>query len=120
LDSKLVRTAKRQRTLIVVSSRAPDSRLARLRKAGVRILRSNPRRLPALFRALAALGLHRILVEGGATVHASMIAAGLADEVCVYVAPKIVGARPRMSQARRLREPELLKFGSDVMIWGRL
>ncbi|HUS32364.1 MAG TPA: dihydrofolate reductase family protein, partial [Kofleriaceae bacterium] len=47
--------------------------------------------LETLGKWLAQEGITSVLVEGGGEVHASFLAADLADELCVYVAPKVVG-----------------------------
>ncbi|MCK9793411.1 dihydrofolate reductase family protein [Isoptericola sp. 4D.3] len=44
--------------------------------------------------ALAALGLARVLCEGGPTLLATMLAAGLVDELCVTTSPCLVGPGP--------------------------
>jgi diaminohydroxyphosphoribosylaminopyrimidine deaminase / 5-amino-6-(5-phosphoribosylamino)uracil reductase len=36
-----------------------------------------------------------VLVEGGPTVHGALLEAGLADEVCLFLAPRIIGGRGR-------------------------
>lgn len=74
---------------------------------------------------LAAEGMRRILVEGGGRVLSSFLAAGLADSLTVYVAPRIVGEgapglgdgwgaaafRLRLASSERLGEGALLTFG---------
>jgi len=48
-----------------------------------------------LGRALAALGergYRQVLAEGGPTLNAQLAAAGLIDELCLTVAPKLIGA----------------------------
>ncbi len=40
---------------------------------------------------LAALGIRTVMVEGGGTLIAEFIRLGLADELRVYIAPKIFG-----------------------------
>ncbi len=53
--------------------------------------------LAAVLRDLAGRGIARLMVEGGAMVHAEFLAAGLADELQLVVAPLFVGdpAAPR-------------------------
>jgi diaminohydroxyphosphoribosylaminopyrimidine deaminase/5-amino-6-(5-phosphoribosylamino)uracil reductase len=48
--------------------------------------------LPAVLEALAKRGITRLLVEGGARVASSFVAAGLADEVWLLRGPNPVGA----------------------------
>lgn len=56
--------------------------------------------LAAVLSDLAARGISRLLVEGGARVHAEFLAAGLADELHLVIAPLFVGdpAAPRFAQ----------------------
>lgn len=46
----------------------------------------------ALRQLRATYGLHHLLVEGGPTVNGELIAAGLVDELCWTLAPKIIGS----------------------------
>ena len=118
LDSRL-RTPRRAR---VLDGRAPTW-----------ILSSKPGRLPGaevialpkgrggvdLRAALRELGRRRIrsaLVEGGPAVWRSFLEAGLADEVRVFIAPKLLGGARRMSDALILQKPALRKSGPDFLI----
>lgn len=81
-----------------------------------------------LLARLAARGITHILVEGGAAVHGSFLAAGLVDRVAVFVAPKIVGGdgrswvagagAGRMADALRLDEVAVERLGDDVLVTG--
>ncbi|MFC3505713.1 RibD family protein [Micromonospora krabiensis] len=59
--------------------------LADVRDAG------EPVDLAEVLADLAAQGVRRLMVEGGGTVHAQFLAAGLADELHLVVAPFFVG-----------------------------
>jgi len=48
--------------------------------------------LAGVFDTLAARGLHRVLAEGGPGILGRLIAADLLDELCLTVAPMLVGA----------------------------
>ncbi len=89
----------RARVIIATTRRAAAPREQRLRAAGAEVWRLPSRRgrvnLPALARRLAAEGLGSVLVEGGPTVHGALLEAGLADELCLFLAPKIIGGRGR-------------------------
>jgi diaminohydroxyphosphoribosylaminopyrimidine deaminase/5-amino-6-(5-phosphoribosylamino)uracil reductase len=130
LDSQIVRTAREHPTILAVSSAAPASRLRRLERAGVQILQLDLSDLHLVFQALAREGIHSILVEGGGEVHASVLEGGLADEACVFIAPKVIGGKAartpvagtgldRMAQALCLEGIRVERFGDDVMIRGR-
>ncbi|MEH0982548.1 RibD family protein [Micromonospora sp. CPCC 205556] len=83
---------------------------------------------PDLHRVLADLagrGVRRLMVEGGGTVHAQFLTAGLADELHLVVAPFFVGDRraPRFvgdgpfpwHPGRRARVVEVRQIGDVVL-----
>ena len=47
--------------------------------------------LAVLAERLGAEGIQSVLVEGGGETHAGFLAAGLADRIVLYIAPKLVG-----------------------------
>jgi len=51
--------------------------------------------LPALLRELAGRGCNEVLVEAGPRLVGAFLAAGLWDELLVYVAPKLLGSDAR-------------------------
>lgn len=81
-----------------------------------------------LLASLGAVGLTRVLCEGGGTLAASLLAAGLVDELAVFTAGLAIGAegRPgigalgldRLGDARRFRLFALETVGADILhIW---
>jgi diaminohydroxyphosphoribosylaminopyrimidine deaminase/5-amino-6-(5-phosphoribosylamino)uracil reductase len=86
----------REGRTIVATLEAEDGRRANaLRRRGVDVwhvagLRGRVSLKPLLQR-LAREGLLNVLVEGGATLHGALLAAGLADEVALFFAPKLFG-----------------------------
>ncbi|WP_096058425.1 bifunctional diaminohydroxyphosphoribosylaminopyrimidine deaminase/5-amino-6-(5-phosphoribosylamino)uracil reductase RibD [Haliangium ochraceum] len=102
LDARLLpaNTSSPARTIIAASERAPRTRERRLADAGAEVWRvgAGPRvDLEALAQRLAAAELNTVLVEGGAELHAAFVAADLADELLLYVAPMVLGGRGRDS-----------------------
>jgi diaminohydroxyphosphoribosylaminopyrimidine deaminase/5-amino-6-(5-phosphoribosylamino)uracil reductase len=94
--SRLVHSA-RQTPLWVMTSETPEAAsAARLGAAGAQVLRvpSTPTglNLLAVLRALSERGITRLMVEGGARVASSFVAAGLADEVWLLRGPGTIGA----------------------------
>ncbi len=81
--------AKGARAIIVTSDGAPADREAKLVAAGAEVWRGLD--LPGLGHRLAAEGMTSVLVEGGGQIHAAFLAAGLVDQVVLYIAPKVVG-----------------------------
>lgn len=130
VGAQVIRTAREQTTILAVTPDAPASRVKRLERAGAQILVLDIRDLQLVFRTLAGEGIHKILVEGGGEVHASVLEERLADEACVFVAPKIIGGRDAktavegegldsMSQALQLTRVAIDRLGDDVVIRGR-
>lgn len=86
--------------------------------------------IPALLDELGRRNWTRLLVEGGPTVMGSLLSAGLADELWVFVAPKLLGhdglpavrLEPidQMDQAVNLPAPRVEAVGEDLLLTYRL
>lgn len=82
--------------------------------------------LPAAFKDIGRRGVNELHVEAGARLMGPMIAAGLVDELLVYLAPKLLGrdAREMFSLAEPLKLADATQFdlhdvarvGEDVRI----
>jgi diaminohydroxyphosphoribosylaminopyrimidine deaminase/5-amino-6-(5-phosphoribosylamino)uracil reductase len=84
------------RTIVVCGAQAPAEREAALVAKGAEIWRLGTHRngrvdLYPLNAMLADTGITSVLVEGGGEIHAYMLERGFADELVIYLAPKIVG-----------------------------
>ena len=82
--------------LLACTSRAPAARLRRLEATGATVLRCRGGArvdLKDLLRKLALRGLTSVLVEGGAALHGSFLSRSLWDELSLFVAPSLAGAR---------------------------
>lgn len=95
-DARLLPRRKGPRTIIATTARASEARERALVRAGAEVWRlpahrSGRVRLHDLARRLGEAGLTSVLVEGGGEVHASFLEARLADELILYLAPKVVG-----------------------------
>lgn len=93
-------TARDFEAVAFVSEHAPAERLQHLRETGrpVHLVPAGPAAVAEMARILhAEYGVRRLLCEGGATLNAEMIRLGLADELFVSVAPKIVGGRDTLT-----------------------
>ena len=86
-------TAGPARRLIYTTPRTPPAQLARLTAAGAEVYLLGEERvdLAAALASLRALGVRRLLVEGGGTLIAALLALGLVDELSLYVAPRLLG-----------------------------
>ncbi len=76
---------------------------------------------------LGEMGVQQVLVEGGAKVITSVIKAGLADEVRIYIAPKqlacdnaVMVTKEMESLVSGLSKPVVERFGDDKCVTGCL
>lgn len=104
--------------------------MARLRARGARLelvgKRDGALDLEAVFARLAALEINDVLVEAGPTLGGALLAAGLVDELVIYLAPHLLGHRARplfelpeialMSQRVPLRITDIRAVGEDWKI----
>ena len=122
--AQVVRGAKTVPTVIfTVATQGGDE----LRAAGVEIVtvardaQGRPD-LSAMLEELARRNVTRLLVEGGATVHAAFLAQGLADALEIFTAPITLGDRGlgeiavlNEAIAARFTQTSVRKFGGDVL-----
>lgn len=120
-------------TLIAVGTDADPERVKALRDTGADIVelpRPQGRIEPAaLLACLHDRGVNILLLEGGATLAGSFVAAGLVDRVIGYYAPALLGAGPpvlgdtglnTIGDALRLQVTDVARTGDDVCITARL
>jgi len=113
-------------TVVACTRKAPVARERALVARGVRVWRLAASRgrvsALALARRLASEGCHDVLLEGGPTLGASFLRAGLVQRVVLYSAPLVLGggrawcdgpARP-LAQAVHGRIVSTLRVGNDV------
>lgn len=113
------------RPLRVVLGRSgiPDD--ARVLDDSAPTLRLTTRDLSEALAALHRREVRHLLVEGGPTVAAAFLTAGLVDEVLSYIAPAVLGSGPpaiadlgvrTIASAVRLRTTDVQRHGEDVLI----
>ncbi|MBI5773644.1 MAG: bifunctional diaminohydroxyphosphoribosylaminopyrimidine deaminase/5-amino-6-(5-phosphoribosylamino)uracil reductase RibD [Verrucomicrobia bacterium] len=141
LDAKVVNDANAALTTIVVSRRAPKSRVAALAKrvnvvvapsANSKFKIQNSKlNLRWLLRRLGAENVTGLLVEGGGEVNASFLLGGLAQRVAFFYAPKILGGRDsrkavagegatNLNEITQLRDVEWRRLGEDLLLTARV
>lgn len=96
-DSRLVHSARETLLWVMTSDLAEAPAAVKLGAAGAQVIRvassaSTGLDLPAVLHALAEKGITRLLVEGGARVANSFVAAGLVDETWLLRGPDAIGA----------------------------
>jgi diaminohydroxyphosphoribosylaminopyrimidine deaminase/5-amino-6-(5-phosphoribosylamino)uracil reductase len=82
--------------------------------------------LDAVLKLLAERGINEVQVEAGATLAGAFLAAGLVDELLLYVAPVMLGERARplfeglhidaMTERLGMRIVETRRIGADVRV----
>jgi diaminohydroxyphosphoribosylaminopyrimidine deaminase/5-amino-6-(5-phosphoribosylamino)uracil reductase len=135
-SARLVGTARETATWVITSVDASPAVEQSLTDHGVQVLRVSPSAegridVTAALRALAQRGVVSLMVEGGAELAGSVLAARLADELHVFVSPILLGPRGRPgavdwagpdtpSEAPRIADPHWERCGKDAYVFGRL
>jgi riboflavin-specific deaminase-like protein len=92
-------------TVIVVGEDAPPERVRAFRDRGAEIVVAGGGKyvdLPSLLDELyQRFGIHRLLVEGGGTVHRSMIAEDFYDEIQLIICPFVIGGSTSITPVER-------------------
>lgn len=133
INSKAASDGLAAQTIVVVSERAPEKRVAAL--AGrVNVLvapaRDSQIDLHWLLKILSTQ-VTSLLVEGGGEVNASFLLGGFAQRVAFFFAPKILGGRDSkkavagdgvgsLREIINLSEVEWRKVGPDLFMTGRV
>ena len=135
-SGRLVATARETPTWVLTSLDASPAAEQTLSDQGVEVLRVPPSAegridVTAALRALAQRGVVSLMVEGGAELAGSLLAARLADELHVFVAPILLGPRGRPgavdwagpdtpAEAPRIVDPHWELCGNDAYVFGPL
>lgn len=136
-DANVVRSTSEAETWVVSGKHAAGTmaKRDRLEKAGVRLVEaplSHDRvDLPRLMRLLGRHHITSLLIEGGGSIMASAVSAGIVDKIMFFYAPKLLGGNDGVPICRG-RGPELMqgarpvtgitvqRFEDDIMISGYL
>ncbi|MCI8405275.1 MAG: bifunctional diaminohydroxyphosphoribosylaminopyrimidine deaminase/5-amino-6-(5-phosphoribosylamino)uracil reductase RibD [Clostridia bacterium] len=138
INSNIVKTAKDIPTYIACVSEDTDiacvsedtEKKNLLSKYGVHILTlpsdTGIINLAELMKILGEMNFDSVLIEGGASIHASALKSGIVNKVQWYIAPKIIGGDgknavsslgiTRAADAHRLRNPHITFFDDDILI----
>jgi diaminohydroxyphosphoribosylaminopyrimidine deaminase/5-amino-6-(5-phosphoribosylamino)uracil reductase len=116
--------------LLVAAAVEDRAKIAALRDRGAEVVvlpnASGKVELEDLVRELGRRALNEVHVEAGFKLNGSLVAAGVVDELLVYLAPKMLGETgrgmfnlpgvERLADARRLRLMEVAQIGEDVRL----
>jgi 2,5-diamino-6-(ribosylamino)-4(3H)-pyrimidinone 5'-phosphate reductase len=144
LDSQIIRTASKVKTIVAVTDKAPDEKITNLRDMGAEVLVISEGKkgqsaavphgvnLKLLFHQLEKKGLKKILVEGGGELNWSLLHLGLVDELTISIAARIAGGRlattlvegdgfDEIAQSIRLRLKKIeKKKGGELVLYYKL
>jgi len=87
--------------------------------------------LPSLLEKLGALGINSLMVEGGAGIISSFLADQLVDQICLTIAPLLIGglqinltedflSTTQTGGHPRLNEITNQPLGDDLIVWGKI
>jgi diaminohydroxyphosphoribosylaminopyrimidine deaminase/5-amino-6-(5-phosphoribosylamino)uracil reductase len=119
------RPAPQQPLRVVLDRRGRLPAGARVRDGAAPTLVSRAATPAALLAELFARDVRRVLLEGGPTLAAAFLGAGLVDEAVVHLAPQLLGAGPSlvgdlgittMGAALHLQVIDVVPMGGDVQV----
>lgn len=116
------------RAVIATTEKAPKRKINLMKKfVRVLVLGKKEVDMKKLIQALSAMGMKKILIEGGSELNASALEAGIVDRLYLFIAPKIIGGRDAkgviggkgiesISKALNLRLMRTKRFGNDILL----
>ncbi len=131
LHSKLVKTA-RQDVLVFTTEPADATKAKALARLGIEIVSTRRRRgqvaIDSVLTELGRRGILHVLLEAGARVNGSALAADVVDKLALFYAPKIMGtggvpmaqiaASKWFRQSRALTHLSVAPCGADLFVEG--
>ena len=118
--------------VLLVTAVQNESRANQLKARGVEVMQVAVEQIKGkvdlvkMMEMLAARGLNYVMVETGAKLNGSLLAAGIVDEIVVYVAPSILGDPARgvfalpeftdLAERGKLKITDVRQIGADLRI----
>ena len=120
--------------LVLTTLALDDAKAEALRAAGARVERvagdAEHCDLRAVIEHLGALEINDVWVEAGAGLNGALLAAGLIDELIIYMAPRVLGSAARgmfdvpalasLADATAVTFDDVSKVGADLRITARV
>lgn len=135
IDGALVSSAKQVPVIVVASRAAPREALEALEAAGVTLVvasgENEAARVAAALTELGTLGIQSLLLEGGPHLAGAFFEAGEIDELCLFLAPMVLGGRQakaavegsgveKIADAYRALTMDCELVGEDILVTARL
>ena len=131
--SSKVLSSQPKSTLIATSGMASAERRAEIEALGAKVVLvttwNGKIDLRILLNELAARDIRTVLVEGGSSIITSLLQERLADQVVVFIAPKIVGSglnavgdlgKATLNEAIGFTDSATERTGRDIVFTGRI
>ncbi len=134
-NARVYRRVPHSRVIVATTMHASSARARRLEQRGVEVVRlRGARGLAPLRKLLVELGRRHVsslLLEGGSTLNAAALRAGIVNQVRLYVAPQLLGGQDakgviggrsplRLTQMVPLSQLTLEQAGDDLIIDGTI
>lgn len=130
LSSKVY--GKGRDAIVYTSTKASKATVRRALSKGVDVVTMPETKsgfsLKSAMKDIVSRGINSVLVEGGGTLAGSLLKEGLVDEVCLFIAPKIIGGDgisaikgmdiKNISKALNLKNKTVTEVGDDILIKG--
>jgi diaminohydroxyphosphoribosylaminopyrimidine deaminase/5-amino-6-(5-phosphoribosylamino)uracil reductase len=123
------------KVILATTESAPQDKIERLEKRGVRVLIIDSKEgkvdLRSCLRKLGEIGMMNLLVEGGSEVNGSFLDEGLIDKFLLFLSPKLIGdpqalgifggrGVSTLKEAVVLKEIKTKGIGEDIFVEGYL
>jgi diaminohydroxyphosphoribosylaminopyrimidine deaminase/5-amino-6-(5-phosphoribosylamino)uracil reductase len=120
-------------TMIAVTKKAPQEKIERLKKRGVRILTAPSKEgrvdLAWCFSRLGEMGVTSLMVEGGSRVSGALLDGRLFDKLLLFLSPRLLGDARSVAifggkgfedlrDALTLPKVRTRKIGEDILVEG--
>jgi diaminohydroxyphosphoribosylaminopyrimidine deaminase / 5-amino-6-(5-phosphoribosylamino)uracil reductase len=135
LSSKVLNVNSDTKTILATTNRASEDKIKILKEMGIEIIvlpqKNKHVDLSCLMKVLGEKKIDSVLLEGGSDLNFSAIEEGIVDKVLTFISPKIIGGKSAktpvggngialMSDAIKVNNIEIHKFGDDFMLEGYL
>lgn len=134
MEAKVLNDGAAPTWIACVKDANPEKK-SKLIEKGIRVLETPPKNsrvdLEELMEMLGREHIDGVLLEGGGTLNFSALRDGVVDKVISFIAPMIIGGKDArtpvegdgfktISEAIRLKNLQMRRFGDDWMLEGRL
>ena len=134
-EAKVLRLNSNSNTILISGNSVSEDKKVAIEGLGAEVIQSPVKDgmidLEQLMDRLGGLGITSLLIEGGSSVIASALKAGIVDKVIFFYAPKILGGDDGMPICKGpgpalmdgcipVKDIHIRRFGDDVMIEGYL